>query len=193
MMKMRWTMPLLALLALGPAVPGWAQQRPATRPSEDVAAAYRVQATKPTGETEAHTIRMYWTGHGNHLRLEVDGQSSFELIDFATSRATLVLPVQKSYMVVPFDPQHAPGLDIPPDATVTRRSSDSIAGTPCTVWEMRGPQGGGTACIAADGLVLQVRGLGAGPPALEAISVAYGPQPANLFEVPTGLHPLKPR
>lgn len=189
-MMTRWTIPLLAMLA---AVPGWAQERPATRPSDDVAVTYRVQATTPAGAPEARTIHMYWTGHGSRLRLETEGQPSFALIDFTASRATMVMLPRKVYMQVPFDPQHAPGLDIPPDATVARLSSDNVAGTSCTIWEMRGPKGGGTACIAADGLLLRVRGLNDGPPALEAVAVAYGPQPASLFEVPAGVQPLKPR
>ena len=180
----------LALLA---ALPAAGQQRPVLRPTRDLAVVYRVQATGPTGQPEARTVRMYWTGQGSRLRLEADGQPGFALVDFAAGRMRMVMPAQKAYAEVTFDRDHAPGLNIPANATVERGGSDTVAGVGCTVWTVRGPQGGGTACITDDGLLLRVSGSQPGQAAaLEAVSVAYGPQPASLFTLPGGLRQIAP-
>ncbi len=63
-----------------------------------------------------------------------------------------------------------------------------MAGLDCTVWNLTGKQGTGSACITADGVVLRADGQARreGSGRLEATSVAYGPQPAALFEPPPG-------
>jgi hypothetical protein len=77
---------------------------------------------------------------------------------------------------------------------INRVGKDTVAGVVCTVWDVRGPRGGGTACITADGLLLRVQGSQPGEaPAMEAVSVAYGPQPADLFTLPAGLHQVAPQ
>ncbi len=180
----------LALLA---ALPAAAQQRPVLRPTRDLAVVYRVQAAGPAGEAETRTVRMYWTGQGSRLRLEADGQPGFALVDYAAGRMQMVMPAQKAYAEVAFDRDHAPGLHIPANATVERGGNDSVAGVGCTIWAMRGPEGGGTACITDDGLLLRVRGSQPGQAAaLEAVSVTYGPQPASLFALPGGLRQVAP-
>jgi hypothetical protein len=181
----------LAMLAAWPAA---AQQRPIVRPTRDLAVVYRVQAAGPNGQAETRNVDMYWTGQGTRLRLQTEGQPGFGLVDYAAGRMTMVMPPQKAYAVVTFDADHAPGLNIPPGAAVDRSGSDTVAGVACTEWTVRGPHGGGTACITNDGLVLRVRGAQPGqPPAMEAVSVAYGPQPASLFAVPEGLHQVTPQ
>jgi len=177
------------------AVPAAAQERPAVRPQHDVAVTYRADGTDANGRPETHQIRMSWTDQGRRMRLEMAGQPGFALVDFAASRMTMVLLQQHSFIELPFDPQHAPGLDIPASVSMTRAGTDTVAGTPCTLWDMKGPQGAGTACITEDGLTLRLReaGVSGSPAALEAVSVAYGPQPADLFTVPPGLHPIMPR
>ncbi len=182
------------VLIVAVALPAQAQERPSVRPQQDVAVSYRVQQVGQQGEAVARTIQMYWTGQGSRLRLEVEGQPGFVLVDFATDRTTLVMPGQHLYAEMPFDPAHAPGLDIPPGVALTKGGVESVAGVRCTDWTMHGPQGGGTACITGDGVLLRVRGEAASQPsALEALSVAYGPQPAALFTVPPGLKAVVPR
>lgn len=181
-------------LAIMTALPASAQDRPLLRPVRDVAVTYRVEATGAQGQPIGRTIRMYWTGKGSRMRLEVEGQPGFALVDFAADRTTLVVPAQHAYAEVPFDPARAPGLDIPPGVSMTKGPVDTVAGTPCTEWSMRGPQGGGRACITGDGLLLRVSGERSDlPNALEAVSVAYGPQPPALFTVPAGLTRIAPR
>jgi len=188
----RWTLATAALAALA-ALPAAAQNRPILRPTHDLAVVYRVQATGPNGQSETRMVRMFWTSQGTRLRLETDGQPGFGLVDYATGRMTMVMLPQKAYAEVTFDADHAPGLNIPTGAVIDRSGSATVAGTPCTEWTLRGPQGGGTACITNDGLVLRVSGPAPGQaPAMEAVSVAYGPQPASLFTLPSGLHQVAP-
>ena len=188
----RWTLATAALAVLS-ALPAAAQDRPILRPTRDLAVVYRVQATGPNGQAETRTVRMYWTSQGTRLRLETEGQPGFGLVDYGAGRMTMVMLPQKAYAEVTFDADHAPGLNIPPGAAVDRSGTATVAGTACTEWTVRGPQGGGTACITSDGLVLRVSGAQPGEaPAMEAVSVAYGPQPASLFALPSGLHRIEP-
>jgi hypothetical protein len=171
-----------------------AQDRPAIRPSRDVAVLYRAQGPSANGTPEAHGIRMFWTDQGRRLRLEMEGAPGFALVDFVTNRMTMVMMPQKLYLELPFDPGHAPGLDIPANVAMQRMGDDTVASTACTVWKMTGERGGGTACITSDGLLLRVRGAASGQSAaLEAVSVAYGPQSPDLFAVPSGFRALTPR
>ncbi len=189
----RWTFATAGLAMLA-ALPAVGQERPLLRPSHDLAVVYRVQASGPNGEAETRTVRMYWTGQGTRMRLETEGQPGFALVDFTAGRMTMVMLPQKAYAEATFDADHAPGLNIPPDSTITRGGSDTVAGVACTEWQVSGPQGGGTACITSEGLLLRVRGGQPGQAAaLEAVSVTYGPQPASLFTLPDGLQKVAPQ
>ncbi len=189
----RWML-AAAGLALLAALPAEGQQRPLLRPTRDLAAVYHVQATGPNGEAETRTVRMYWTGKGTRMRLETEGQPGFALVDFTAGRMMMVMLPQKAYAEATFDADHAPGLNIPPNAAIERGGSDTVAGIVCVDWTVRGPQGGGTACITDDGLLLRVRGAQPGQAAaMEAVSVTYGPQPASLFTLPEGLQKVSPQ
>jgi len=183
---------VVAAATLFAATAAAAGERPAVRPSHDVAVSYRIEAAGPGGAPVSSEVRMYWTGQGTHLRLEMAGQPGYALIDFTANRMTFVIGAKQAFVELPFDPRAAPGLNIPADVTMTPAGNDSVAGQPCVVWDMRGPQNSGRACITQDGLVLQVHGGGDGQPALEATSVAYGPQPPSLFTIPAGFKPVSP-
>lgn len=171
-----------------------AQQRPAVRPSRDVAVEYRVEGTGAGGAPEARMVKMFWTDHGSLLRLDQGAEQGFAVVNFATARMMLVLTKQRAFGEVPFDPSEAPGLNLPANVAVNRLGGDTVAGLSCTVWGMQVPQGNVRVCITPDGLVLRVRGTDEkAPAAMEAVSVAYGPQPASLFQVPEGYKPLVKR
>jgi len=190
----RYRLAAVATLGLLAALPAAAQERPAVRPSRDAAVIYHVQVAGPDGVAKSRTLHMYWTGRGTRLRMEVEGQPGFELIDFTANRMTMVMADKGAYLEVPFSPGNAPGLTIPPGVALTRQGTDVVAGAQCAIWRMQGTQGGGTACITTDGLVLRVRGQGHGDAAaMEAVSVVYAPQAPGLFAVPPGLKPLVPR
>jgi hypothetical protein len=163
-----------------------AVDRPSVHPSHDVAVTYRIQTAEPNGATAIGTIQMYWTSQGTLLRLDSQNNTGYMLIDYAASQMTLILYAQKVALNVSFDPHLAPGLNIPPDATITRSGADTVAGTPCTEWTMQAAQYAAHACITQDGLVLRLGRAAHAPPALEAVSVSYGHQPPSLFSIPPG-------
>jgi hypothetical protein len=175
-----------ALLALAPLCR--AAEHPSLQPSRDVAVQYHVEARDAGAESRPQMIRMWWTDHGGMLRIEMAGQPSYVLADFRTRRMTMVLPSRKTTLELPLDPHLAPGFVIPDDVAMTPRGSDTVAMTPCTLWDLKGPSGTGRACITQDGVLLRAEGhVGAeAAGAIEAVSVAYGPQPPRLFTVPDG-------
>ncbi len=185
---MRWVAASLVMLLATPVV---AQERPAVRPTHDVSVTYRLRGVDPNGRPESRQIHMSWTDQGRRMRLEMEGQSDFALVDYETSHITMVMLQRELYVALPFDPRHPPGLDIPADVSMTEAGTDMVAGTRCVVWHLNGPLAG-TACITPDGLPLRLRTTATGEAAMEAVSVAYGPQPANLFTVPAGLHAIEP-
>jgi hypothetical protein len=177
-----------ALLAL----PAMAAERPPVRPSHDVAVTYSIETVGADGSPTSRTVQMYWTAQGTRLRLESQSRAGYALIDYARSQMTLVLNAQKVALNVPFDPHVAPGLNIPPDATVTRSGTDSVAGILCTEWTMQAAQYTAYACITQDGLVLRLSKAGNATPALQATAVSYGPQPPSLFSIPPGYKQITP-
>jgi hypothetical protein len=176
-----------ALLALALARNAAAQDVPALRPTHDVAVVYKVAGSPPpSGVEQAHTIYMIWGSEGRELRVQVDRQPTVVLVDFARQLITMLVEPQRLAIVFTLDPRLIPGFIIPPDATVTRAGTDTVAGLTCEVWKLTGPRGSGRACVTPDGLLLRASGSvdRGGTGRLEAVSVVYGPQPASLFTPP---------
>ncbi|HEY6430952.1 MAG TPA: hypothetical protein VIZ17_03145 [Acetobacteraceae bacterium] len=182
---------MAAFLVMLLAMPVAAQERPAVRPVHDVSVTYRLRGVDPNGRPESRQVHMSWTDQGRRMRLEMQGQSDFTLVDYETNRITMVMLQRELYLALPFDPRHPPGLDIPAGVGMTEAGTDVVANTRCVVWNLTGPLTG-TACITQDGLPLRLRTTASGEAAMEAVSVAYGPQPQNLFTVPAGLHRIDP-
>jgi hypothetical protein len=191
---MRWPAAYL-LVSLAwvvlPATAAVAQEHPAIRPTHDVAVTYRLRGVGPDGRPESRQVHMSWTDQGRRMRLEMEGQTDFALVNYETSRITMVMLRRQVYVELPFDPQHAPGLDIPAGVSMTKAGEDMVAGTSCIVWNLNGSVTG-TACITPDGLPLRLKTAATGAAAMEAVSVAYGAQSPDLFTVPAGLHAIPP-
>jgi hypothetical protein len=186
-----------ALLSLAAVPAAAAADGPLLHPSRDVAVVYHVEGTPAAGgPAQIHTIRMFWGDGGEALRVELDTQPVVALIDFKRQRMEMLLPTKQVVLDAPLDSRLVPGFVIPPGATAKRAGGDTVAGQGCTVWNLSGPQGGGTACVTADGVVLRAEGSAAhqGAGRLEATSVTYAPQPASLFVPPPGFRrmDLKP-
>ena len=187
---------LAALLA----TPALADQ-PRIHPTDDVAVTYKVlDSTRAAGQGEPREVRMFWTDHGNMVRIDAGGPMGWAIINFARRQMTVVMAAQHRYIQMPLDPNRTPGLfSMPPDTVATRAGRDTVAGQACTVWNVTSPKGKGTACIASDGLLLSVKGHGSeveeghrvsGDGGLLATSVTYGPQSAALFAPPAGFQAL---
>ena len=194
---------LLSAAATGPAAAqAGPRSHPRIHPLRDVAVTYRVHGTVgPDKRPESGIVRMFWSDRGTLLRVELQGQPGWGILNFAAKQMIMVIAPAHRYLEMPLDPARTPGLNIPPGTATTRVGHDIVAGTPCTVWVLHGPDGSGTACVTPGGLVLRARGRGTAPPgspgagqqgsgSLRAISVAYGPQPAALFVPPAGYQRL---
>jgi hypothetical protein len=75
-----------------------------------------------------------------------------------------------------------------PKATLKRGNESVVASLHCIDWSWTEDVETRTVCITADGVLL--RFVVDGRIVSEARSVSYGPQPAELFQVPRGHSPL---
>ncbi len=62
-----------------------------------------------------------------------------------------------------------------------------VAGLHCVDWSWTEDTETHTACLTPDGVLLRL--IIDGKTVMQASSVSYGPQPAKLFEVPSGYEP----
>jgi hypothetical protein len=178
---------LLAFIAACPPLAAVAQNVPALRPTHDVAVVYRAFGSpSSSGPEQVHTIRMAWGDRGQELRVEIDRLRTVTLIDFRQQRVTMLVEPRRLALEFTLDPRLIPGFVVPADARIARAGTDTVAGQGCDVWNFTGSRGTGTACVTGDGLVLRAKGTmaNAGTGRVEAVSVAYGPQPAALFAPP---------
>jgi hypothetical protein len=127
------------------------------------------------------------TAGGQLMRIEgldqPGGAGGYLIIDRRSQRMVMVVPKEKHYLELPASDVFSRGFLLNAAMGFTRRGNETVAGLPCTVWEISARSGGGTACITDDGVLLRGRGQ-RGAQAIEATRVAYGPQPATLFKPP---------
>ena len=163
-----------------------AQSQPLFQPSRDVAVTYHVDNTRP-GDHRSDTVRMYFTDAGTKIRIEPTGQPNFSIVDRTAGRMTIVMQPQHMYMDMLYDPKRIMTFDTT-GATLSRIGSDTVAGISCTVYEAQREGHSGKVCISSDGMLLRAKSDDPGQPngGLEAVSVAYGPQSADLFAPPPG-------
>ncbi|MEO8713593.1 MAG: hypothetical protein ABI369_01125 [Acetobacteraceae bacterium] len=164
-----------------------AADQPLLHPTRDVAVVYHVEGAQAGGAAQSHAIRMYWGAGGNELRVEFDAQPIVALVDFKRQRMAMLMGSKQLMVETKLDPHLVPGFVLPANAAVTRGGTDTVAGLGCTIWNLSGKEGTGSACITGDGVVLRAQGSAKeGSGRLEAVSVAYAPQPASLFAPPAG-------
>jgi hypothetical protein len=178
------------LLVLG-TVSARADDQPPLVPTRDVAVTYHVQ--DPQGATRV--VHMYFDAADERVHIDMSSQPGFLVIDHKAGQVTMVNSATRSYVQVPAPPAMGNLMFRAPDLHLVRQGTRTVAGLPCTVWEMsQAGNIGGDACITADGVVLSGRPANAPSPntGIEAISVAYGPQPAALFAAPNGYQRIQP-
>ena len=116
----------------------------------------------------------------------VDGpHNSTTILDRRTHEMTIIDTANRTVLKLdmPQQPQE-PG----PKATLKRGNESVVAGLHCVDWSWTEDVEARTVCITADGVLL--RFVVDGKIVSEARSVSYGPQPAELFQVPPGYAPL---
>jgi hypothetical protein len=181
---------LVALLTAGPMLSAAAEDRPLLMPTRDVEVTYAVHAPQAGAPREAH---LFYSAELKKVRLDASPQS-YLVMDQQARLLTVVMPQQHIYMQSPLKPEMANSilLNLNPQVRFTRKGTDTVAGQPCTVWDVQAPQGSGQVCVSADGVLL--RGTGhdkdGNTSGLEATAVSYAHQPESLFTLPAGFQKL---
>jgi uncharacterized protein DUF4412 len=175
----------LAIGGLAAALPAAAQVRPQYLPTRDVAVEYRLESNSHPGAPR--TLRIIYAANGERMRVEA-GRDGYSIIDRVNGRMMIVMAGQKSYLELKFNPEKQRNFLLSDKVRFARLGSDTVAGLPCTLWQVEADKHSGTACLTADGVML--RGEAPNEDKMSgrivAVAVNYGPQPPSLFTPPAG-------
>lgn len=167
-------------IVMRPNAPSWSEERPQLLPTRDVDITYEV--TWPQQPKSRERVR--WSA-GEHLE-RVDGADrSTTIVDHSGSEITLLIPARRTYRKLERAPR---GPAEPEPGIVLKRGAESvIAGLRCVDWSWTEETETHTACVTADGVLLRL--AVDADTVMQARSVTYGPQRAELFRVPLGYTP----
>jgi len=180
----------LALLA-GAACVGGAPARaqdaahPQLMPTRDVTVDYDVTHE---GATVPQKVRVYFGADGGRLRVDGPDGVGATILDRTAQQVTVILNRNRVY--AQFNPQN--GLQNPflldISMKFTRKGDGAVAGQPCTKWDIEAKQGKATACVTADGVILEEEGVDSDGMRghLVARTVTYGPIASSEFVPPEG-------
>jgi hypothetical protein len=168
----------LIVLLIGPACP--AEEQPKLVPTRDVDVRYDV--TRPQQPKVRERVR--WLA-GEHLeRVDASGRST-SIFDRDAHVVTLLTPATRTFRKLDQAPRRP--LEPEPGAAFQRGAEAVVAGLPCTDWSWTEDGEKHTVCATADGVILRL--IVDGQTFIEARSVKYGPQKADLFRVPANYAP----
>jgi hypothetical protein len=171
-------MTALALLVSGIALR--AEERPTLSPTRDVDITYDVaRAHQPKTRQ-----RVRWLAAEHRERIDGPDKST-TIFDRKAHEITLLNPKRRTFRTLQGSPRQAPE----PGASVAFRRGDEsvVAGLQCTDWTWTEDVETHTVCTTADGVLLRL--VVDGRTVMEARSVSYGPQAAELFQVPSNYSP----
>jgi hypothetical protein len=171
-------MTALALLVSGIALR--AEEWPTLSPTRDVDITYDVARAQQPKTSQ----RVRWLAHEHRERIDGPGKST-TIFDREAHEITLLNPGRRTFRTLRGSPRQAPE----PGASVAfRRGAESvIAGLRCTDWTWIEDVETHTVCTTADGVLLRL--VVDGRTVMQARSVSYGPQAAELFQVPSNYSP----
>ncbi|GAB6966613.1 hypothetical protein JCM25156A_06500 [Komagataeibacter kakiaceti JCM 25156] len=164
---------------------------PPLTPTRDVQVDYNVQ---PDGVPEPKAVRTWFAYNGGLMRIDSPQGMGEMVLNRMSRQVTIIINTQKVYSQLDarYGIRNPFLLDL--SMTFTRRGTSTVAGVPCTQWDVSTDQGGATACVTEDGVVLQEIGVdGDGLRGrLEATKVVYGPIPDSMFQPPEGYRKIDP-
>lgn len=163
-----------------PNLPSWADEQPLLVPTRDVDITYDVSRPQRPKSRE----RVRWLA-SEHLE-RIDGADrSTTILDRKGGEVTLLTPASRTYRKLGGAPR---GPMEPEPGTVLKRGGESvIAGLRCVDWSWTEEAERHTACLTDDGVLLRL--VVDADTLMQARSVSYGPQRAELFQVPLGYMP----
>ena len=158
-----------------------AEDGPMLQPTRDVDVAYDV--TRPEKPKVRERVR--WSAAEHLERVDASGRAT-TIFDHEGHAITLLTPATRTFRKLEQAPRRP--LEPEPGAVLKRGAAAVVAGLPCTDWSWT-EEGGEqhTVCATADGVILRL--VVDGQTFLEARSVKYGPQKADLFRVPANYTP----
>ncbi len=177
----------LIFTALLAAVPALAQDRPLILPAHDVAVEYQTRGMIP-GPAATTTVLARFSSNRRLVRVDGPDDRFYAIVDIDAARMAIVMPEQRIYVEQPADPDIVGLLQ---DPSLRRIGADTVAGLPCTAYDAAVNDRSGQVCLTDDGVLLRARI--ADPdrrPEMQAVSVTYARQPAEMFEIPAGFHRL---
>ncbi len=177
----RLPLAVVAILLLLAGWPSWAEEAPQLLPTRDVDISYDV--TRPQQAKIRQRVR--WLA-AEHLE-RVDGpDKSTTIFDRSTHEITLLVPASRTYRKLNGEARRPPA---PEAGAVLKRGDDVVvAGLHCTNWSWTGEDLiVHEVCLTPDGVLLRL--IIDGQTIMQARSVSYGPQRAELFQVPPDYSP----
>ncbi|MCE2575082.1 DUF4412 domain-containing protein [Komagataeibacter sp. FNDCR2] len=164
---------------------------PPLTPTRDVQVDYNVQ---PDGVPEPKAVRTWFAYNGGLMRIDSPQGMGETILNRMSRQVTIIINTQKVYSQLDarYGIRNPFLLDL--SMTFARKGSATVAGVACTQWDVTTDQGGATACVTEDGVVLQEIGVdGDGLRGrLEATKVVYGPIPDSMFQPPAGYRRIDP-
>ncbi len=172
----------LALLLAGWPLAAAAQSppQPELAPTRDVDITYVL--TRPHEPRFRERVR--WRA-AEHLE-RIDGPDrSTTIVDRGNGEITLVMPASRTYRKLDAVPRQP--VEPERNAVLHRGGEAVVAGERCVEWSWVEDAETRILCVTADGVALRL--IVGGKTVVEARSVSYRPQSAELFKVPPGYAP----
>ena len=168
----------VALLLVGSAPQ--AEERPPLLPTRDVDITYDV--TRPQQPKICQRVR--WLASEHLERIDGPGKST-TIFDRSAHEITLLNPAGRTFRTLEGSPRGPPE---PAAGVGLKRGAESvIAGLHCVDWSWTEAAETNTVCATADGVLLRL--VIDGATIMQARSVSYGKQTAELFQVPSNYSP----
>jgi hypothetical protein len=169
----------LAALLLGSSLRAQ-EQPPQELPTRDVDISYQI--TRPQQPTIMQRRR--WLASEHLVRVDGAGKSA-TIYDRNAREITVLNLANRTYLKL----EGAPRLPLDPEKgeTLTRGGEFVVAGLHCTDWSWTEDVETRTVCLTPDGVLLRL--VVDGKTVMQARSVSYARQPAELFRVPPNYTP----
>ena len=180
MVGLRWfgSMALLTVLLAGSG--SRAEEQPKLLPTRDVDVRYDV--TRPQQPKVRERVR--WLAGERLERVDASGRST-SIFDRDAHVVTLLTPATRTFRKLDKAPRRPSEPE--PGAALQRGAEAVVAGLPCTDWSWIEDGEKHIVCATADGVILRL--IVDGQTFIEARSVKYGPQKADLFRAPANYTP----
>lgn len=193
---------LCLLLACALPAAAWSQDapdRPPPLPTRDMTLDATLDTTDATGAHPPAGIRIRYNAASHRMRIDTKGRDDYMILDPQGGRTLLVSAAHRAWREQPFRPAAHAMFMLAASYSFARLAQATVAGLPCTTWNLQGATVGGTTCVTDDGVVLRLETAdtdGDGDDfklRVVATRVTYAPQPPGDFDLPAGYRRIGPK